>query len=151
LRVLDARLIRQSVALEYKRPTIPTPMTRTKPFTILAAAATLLFAAPAFAQKPHHHQNTAQQRDAKMQIHQVASDAIEIRLGPYDLPANTGHDVMPQAPDFIWEVPFDGWLVAYAPSLIDGEGNDIPQKLLHHVAFYNTGRSDFLCPEKEEH
>jgi len=86
-----------------------------------------------------------------MVVHQVASDAIEIRLGPFDFPAHTDHDAMPQAPEFFWDVPFDGWLIAYAPSLIDADGNDIPQKILHHVAFYNTGRSDFLCPNKEEH
>ncbi|HMD30618.1 MAG TPA: hypothetical protein VKG84_01830 [Candidatus Acidoferrales bacterium] len=116
------------------------------------AAAVSFFAVPAFAQHGHHHHdNAAQQKDVKMTVHQVASDALEIRLGPYDLPAHTGHDEMPQAPEFFWDVPFDGWLVSYAPSLIDGDGNDIPPKLLHHVAFYNTGRSDFLCPNKEEH
>jgi len=127
-------------------------MTRTKPLVLLSAAAILACAAPAAAQKGHHHhENAALQKDVKMTIHQVASDAIDIRLGPYDLPANASHDTMPQAPEFFWDVPFDGWLVSYAPSLIDGEGNDLPQKLLHHVAFYNTARSDFLCPNKEEH
>jgi hypothetical protein len=111
----------------------------------------LLLPAMAAAQHRHHHAGGALQKDVKMTIHQVSSDAVEIRLGPYNLPANTPHDVMPQAPDFFWDVPFDGWLAAYAPSLLDGEGNDIGAKLLHHVAFYNTGRSDFLCPEKEEH
>ncbi|MGH9650479.1 MAG: energy transducer TonB, partial [Terriglobales bacterium] len=26
-----------------------------------------------------------------------------------------------------------------------------PGRMLHHVAFWNTGRSDFLCPNKQEH
>jgi hypothetical protein len=117
-----------------------------------AAAMVLFFPAGAAAQHGHHHHGGgALQKDVKMTVHQVASDAVEIRLGPYDLPAHTSHDTMPQAPEFFWDVPFDGWLVSYAPNLIDGEGNDVPQKLLHHVAFYNTGRSDFLCPNKEEH
>jgi hypothetical protein len=30
-------------------------------------------------------------------------------------------------------------------------GNPVPGRLLHHVAFWNTERSDFLCPNKEEH
>jgi len=114
-------------------------------------AAVLLCPAAAAAQHGHHHSNIAAQKDVKMVVHQVATDAVEIRLGPYDLPAHMPHDVMPQAPDFFWDVPFDGWLVSYAPNLIDGDGNDISQKLLHHVAFWNTGRSDFLCPNKEEH
>jgi hypothetical protein len=116
-----------------------------------AAAIALLLPATAAAQHGHHHANVAAQRDVKMTVHQVASDAVEIRLGPYNLPAHTPHDAMPQAPDFFWEVPIDGWLVSYAPNLIDGEGNDISQKLLHHVGFWNVGRSDFLCPNKEEH
>src|SRR5271155_895434 len=31
-----------------------------------------------------------------MTVHQVAADAVEIRLGPYDLPALTPHDAMPR-------------------------------------------------------
>jgi len=116
-----------------------------------ASAIALLFPAAAAAQHGHHHASGGMQTDARMVIHQVASDAVEIRLGPYNLPANTPHDAMPQAPEFFWDIPFDGWLVAYAPSLLDADGNDIGAKLVHHVAFYNTGRSDFLCSDKEEH
>jgi len=117
-----------------------------------AIAAALALPATAAAQHGHHHHESAGvQKDAVMTVHQVASDALEIRLGPFDLPAHTPHDAMPQAPDFYWDVPFDGWLVSYAPSLMDGNGNDIEAKLLHHVAFWNTGRQDFLCPNKEEH
>ena len=116
-----------------------------------AAAIALLLPATAAAQHGHHHASVAVQKDVKMTVHQVATDAIEIRLGPYELPAHTPHDAMPQAPDFFWDVPFDGWLVSYTPNLIDADGNDISQKLLHHVGFWNVGRSDFLCPNKEEH
>jgi len=123
--------------------------------SILACAVTAALALPAHAAAPqfwhHHHESGPLQKDVKMTVHQVAGDALEIRLGPYDLPAHTPHDAMPQAPDFFWDVPFDGWLVAYAPNLIDEEGNDITAKLLHHVGFWNTGREDFLCPNKEEH
>jgi len=115
------------------------------------AAIALLLPAAAAAQHGHHHAGAAVQKDVKMTVHQVAADAVEIRLGPYNLPAHTPHDAMPQAPDFFWDVPFDGWLVSYAPNLIDADGNDITQKLLHHVGFWNIGRSDFLCPNKEEH
>jgi hypothetical protein len=114
--------------------------------------AALLLPTAAAAQHGHHHHETgAVQKDVKMTIHQVASDALEIRLGPYNLPAHTRHEAMPQAPEIYWDIPFDGWLVAYSPSLLDGEGNDISAKLLHHVAFWNEGRADFLCPNKEEH
>jgi hypothetical protein len=49
------------------------------------------------------------------------------------------------------EVPFDGWITAYHPSLVTPDGQPIPGRLLHHVAFWNTDRADFLCPNKEEH
>src|SRR5436190_1259417 len=35
--------------------------------------------------------------------------------------------------------------------LIDSAGNSVPGVVLHHVAFWNENRSDFLCPNKEEH
>jgi hypothetical protein len=120
---------------------------------IWTAALLLLLPLHVAAQHEHHGHAGAHtlQKDVKMTVHQVANDAIQIRLGPYDLPAHTDHHAMPQAPEFYWDVPFDGWLLAYAPSLVDESGNDVPAKLLHHVAFWNAGRSDFLCPNKEEH
>ena len=127
-------------------------MTRSLQALALAATATLALPPAAAAQHGHHHhEGAAAQKDVVLTVHQVAADAIEIRLGPFDLPAHTPHDAMPQAPDFFWDVPFDGWLVAYEPSLLDADGNDIEARLLHHVAFWNTGRQDFLCPNKEEH
>lgn len=79
------------------------------------------------------------------------AQTITLRLGPFNLPANTDHMAMPQAPDGIWTVQQDGWLVSYRPRLVDDAGKPVPGRLLHHVAFWNTGRSDFLCPNKEEH
>src|SRR5213080_5378347 len=56
-----------------------------------------------------------------------------------------------QPPDQIWQIPFDGWLLAYHPKLVDAAGNAVPGTVLHHTAFWNENRSDFLCPNKEEH
>ncbi len=58
---------------------------------------------------------------------------------------------MPQPPDLVWEVPTNGWLLAYHPKLVDASGNVVPGTVLHHVAFWNEDRADFLCPNKEEH
>src|SRR5207237_4457643 len=33
----------------------------------------------------------------------------------------------------------------------DAGGNAVPGTVLHHVAFWNENRADFLCPNKEEH
>ena len=73
------------------------------------------------------------------------------KLGPLHLPAHTDHSAMAQpGPQFV-VVPFDGWITAYHPSLVDDAGNKLPGRMLHHVAFWNTARSDVLCPNKEEH
>jgi hypothetical protein len=79
------------------------------------------------------------------------SHIITLRIGPMTLPANTSHMKMPQPPDLVWTVPMTGWLLAYHPKLVDASGNSVPGAVLHHVAFWNENRSDFLCPNKEEH
>ena len=81
----------------------------------------------------------------------AASHTITVREGPLTLPANTDHMKMPQPPDLMWVVPVNGWLLAYAPRLVDGAGQPVPGTVLHHTAFWNTDRADFLCPNKEEH
>ena len=81
----------------------------------------------------------------------MATHTIKLRIGPMNLPAHTSHMKMPQPPDLIWDVPVDGWLLAYHPKLVDASGNAVPGTVLHHVAFWNENRADFLCPNKEEH
>jgi hypothetical protein len=81
----------------------------------------------------------------------AAAHTITLRVGPMNLPAHTSHLKMPQPPDLVWDVPIDGWLLAYHPKLVDAGGNAVPGTVLHHVAFWNENRADFLCPNKEEH
>jgi hypothetical protein len=85
----------------------------------------------------------------------VKSDAsahmFTIRIGPMALPAHTPHMKMPQPPDLVWTLPISGWLLAYHPKLVDENGAPVAGVVLHHVAFWNENRSDFLCPNKEEH
>src|SRR5215467_14421489 len=76
---------------------------------------------------------------------------IILREGPINLPANTSHMKMPQPPDLHWTVPMNAWLLAYSPKLVDANGNEVPGRVLHHTAFWNENRADFLCPNKEEH
>ena len=80
-----------------------------------------------------------------------ATHTITLREGPINLPANTSHMKMPQPPDLHWTVPLNGWLLAYTPKLVDANGNEVPGRVLHHTAFWNENRVDFLCPNKEEH
>jgi hypothetical protein len=81
----------------------------------------------------------------------ASAHTITVREGPITLPANTDHMKMPQPPDIVWTIPLDGFLLAYTPRLVDANGNAVPGTVLHHTAFWNTDRSDFLCPNKEEH
>ncbi len=112
----------------------------------------LVFGGAVRAQHEHHGMAHKTAEGVKLDIRvDAAAQAITLRLGPLDLPAQTDHRGVAQAPDFFWVVPFDGWMVAYHPRLVDAAGQPEPGRLLHHVAFWNTGRSDFLCPNKEEH
>jgi len=76
---------------------------------------------------------------------------ITLRIGPLTLPANTSHMKMPQPPDLVWTIPLAGWLLAYHPKLVNAADNSVPGIVLHHVAFWNENRADFLCTNKEEH
>jgi hypothetical protein len=102
-----------------------------------------------FMQEGMHH---AVAKGIKLE-QQVDADThtITLREGPLTLPANTNHMTMPQPPDVFWTIPLDGFLRAYTPRLVDANGNAVPGIVLHHTAFWNTDRSDFLCPNKEEH
>ena len=82
---------------------------------------------------------------------EAATRTITLRVGPMTLPAHTNHMKMPQPPDVFWTIPLDAWLLAYTPKLVDASGNEVPGRVLHHVAFWNENRADFLCPNKEEH
>jgi hypothetical protein len=108
----------------------------------------LLLAAmlPLWGQREHMHHVSP----AKLTV-AVDQGMLVARLGPLELPAGTDHSMMPQPTAQTFTVPFDGWITAYHPQLEDEKGAKIPGRMLHHVAFWNTARSDFLCPNKEEH
>lgn len=80
-----------------------------------------------------------------------ATHTMTVRIGPVSLPANAEHMSVPQPPTLWLTIPINGWLTAYHPSLAGANGQGLPSKLLHHVAFYDTARPDFLCSNKEEH
>jgi hypothetical protein len=81
----------------------------------------------------------------------AATHMITLRIGPMNLPANTSHMKMAQPPDVVWMIANAGWLLAYHAKLVDTAGVAVPGVVLHHVAFWNENRSDFLCPNKDEH
>ena len=102
-----------------------------------------------FMQGGMHHETA---KGVKLNVETDAvAHIVVLRIGPMNLPANTSHMKMPQPPDLRWTVDRSGWLLAYHPKLVDTAGKTVPGVVLHHVAFWNENRSDFLCPNKEEH
>ena len=114
-----------------------------------------LAAAWAFAEHEHMHHAGMMMKTAKgVKIelqNDTAAKILTMRLGPLNLPPQISHHAAAQAPDQFFTIPFDGWLTAYHPRLTDDAAQALPGRLLHHVAFYNTRRSDFLCAAKPEH
>ncbi len=106
-------------------------------------------AVPAVAQHDHHSM-PHKTGDARLEVRDAAGTLV-VRLGPLNLPAHADHTQVAQPSPVILTIPFDGWITAYHPALVDDAGNRLTGPMLHHVAFWNTGRSDFLCPNKEEH
>src|SRR5262249_59199487 len=80
-----------------------------------------------------------------------AAPPVIVGAGRMNLPANTSHMKMPQPPDLTWTIESAAWLLAYHAKLVDASGSAVPGVVLHHVAFWNENRSDFLCPNKDEH
>ncbi len=100
----------------------------------------------------HHGMHHAPSATAKLALaDDPASRTLTVRLGPVNLPAHADHMAVAQPADLFLTEPLDGWLVAFHPRLVDEAGAALPGKMLHHVAFWNTRRPDFLCPNKEEH
>lgn len=129
---------------------------------LLAAAAAMAQEPPAQAphEMPHRQHGGFMQGGMHHQIAagvtlgvkvDSAAHTITLRIGPMTLPANTPHTKMPQPPALLWAIANSGWLLAYHPKIVDASGNAIPGVVLHHVAFWNENRPDFLCPNKEEH
>jgi hypothetical protein len=135
---------------------------------LFALAAATLFAAAAAAQHEHHapakppkrqdgseggpHAGNHKSKPGQMQVtEQLDRQVFVLRVGVLELPANSDHMAVTQLADTVWPVPRDGWIIAYHPRLVDARGQPVPGRLLHHVAFWNASRSDFLCPNKEEH
>jgi hypothetical protein len=81
----------------------------------------------------------------------ATTHTITLRIGPMNLPANTSHMKMAQPANLLWTIADAGWLLAYHTKLVDATGAAVPGVVLHHVAFWNENRSDFLCPNKDEH
>lgn len=116
----------------------------------LASASVVAGSTPLASQE--HHGGHPVSDDAGISVrHDSAASEFTVRVGPLRLPEGAGHGQVAQAPNLHVAVPVDGWLVSYRPRLVDGGGERVPGRLLHHVAFWSEERPDFLCPGKDEH
>jgi hypothetical protein len=121
--------------------------------TICALVVAVFCAVPVLSQE-HDMQGMAMPRSSSATLEvkdDPAAQVLTVRLGPLNLPAHTDHMHAAQPKAQFLPMPFDGWIRAYHPRLVNHRGKALPGRLLHHVAFYNTARPDFLCPNKQEH
>ena len=115
-------------------------------------AAILLFSLSLFAQHDMSKMPGMKMSPGHIEVKDdAAAHTLTVRMGPWKLPAHTDHMRAMQLTPQMLTIPFDGWITAYHPALEDASGAKLPGRLVHHVAFWNTARSDFLCPAKEEH
>ena len=118
----------------------------------LSALLVLLSNASSVPGQHEHHGIHKMAADARVEVlDDAAGQVLTVRAGPINLPARSDHTAVAQAPELFLEIPFDCWIVAYHPRLVDADGAVLPGRLLHHVGYWNTARSDFLCPHNEEH
>lgn len=87
----------------------------------------------------------------------VDSSAKEIILtiGPFNLPDRTGEDVHDHSgaghdtPVYHFAWPIEGWLRGFHLQAMDGEGNVLPQRIVHHMIIVNFDRRQLVYPAAE--
>lgn len=81
---------------------------------------------------------------------EVTNDADEHRLiftiGPIDLPARSGHHGVEQPPLLTASIPVNGYLYGFDVEMVDGEGRQITQRLLHHVNLIDPSKRELFSP-----
>jgi hypothetical protein len=125
--------------------------------TVIPALLALVAFAALGAQQPAddmaHMHHMATRKAAGVHL-KVATDAaqhvITLRFGPVNLPAHAGMNV-PQPPMASWTASANVWFTAYHPRLTDASGHALPGRLLHHVAVFDQGNRNYLCPSQPEH
>src|SRR6185503_1024256 len=72
-----------------------------------------------------------------------SSHQMLMELGPFDLPAHSGHlGGGGSPPPRSAVMPFDAWLHGYTIELVDGQNRKLPGSLIHHV--------NIIAPQRRE-
>jgi hypothetical protein len=78
--------------------------------------------------------------------HDGETQEIILEVGPIELPARASHHDVVQPPAVTGELPVDGWLHGYEVDIVDGQGNAIPQRVLHHVNLIAPDHRELFSP-----
>ena len=85
---------------------------------------------------------------------------VVIRMGPFPLPANEagageehegmGHAHGSQLPVYRFPWPVSGWVRGFRVTILDGNGNPLDRRLLHHVNLLHLDRRSLTLPMFEK-
>jgi hypothetical protein len=75
-----------------------------------------------------------------------AEKTLVIALGPIDLPARTSHHDLEQLAVQEGTVPFDLMIRGFRIEAVDGDGNEVPQIVVHHANILDPERRELFLP-----
>jgi hypothetical protein len=62
-----------------------------------------------------------------------SSDEYVVEVGPFSLPAHSGHHGVDQPAPLAVALPFNGWVHGLGYQLVDANGKELPDEMLHHL------------------
>jgi hypothetical protein len=71
-----------------------------------------------------------------------SDDYFEVVVGPVALPEGGAHVRLPIQ---MISMPVDGWLHGYEIVMTDGDGNELPSRLLHHINFIDPNHRELFA------
>ncbi len=71
-----------------------------------------------------------------------SEDYFEVVVGPVALPEGGAHVRLPIQ---MIDIPVDGWLHGFEIVMTDGEGNELPSRLLHHINFIDPNHRELFA------
>lgn len=80
-------------------------------------------------------------------LHQVQGNGSVLFIGPMNLPSNKGHHDVQQPRPLIAQAGEDLWVRGFRTQVVDGKGNPLPGRLIHHGIMVNPrGQMEQGCP-----
>lgn len=77
-------------------------------------------------------------------VHEPAHKDIVMLLGPLELPS--AGISMRLTPAEGVTVPVDGWVTGFRARVVDGDGNELPSEILHHMNLVRPDRRELFMP-----